>query len=448
MIGTVSSEPLSWQPLPHDTADPAPLAQFSNFDSETRTTSLAGVHCLAARNAFGAPQIYFRIERPHALANRAVEIAVEVFGDVPYRIWVEYDSTDQSVVVAPNAPGAFKRTACAEVRPTQDWARLRFEIDDGRFRGNVNGGDFRIVSDRTGPAPLLLRRIELRSRAGSAPEELSASAGAPASALRHYVEVGESHGDVGALAFPVCADPDVSIIVPVYNRVALTLQCLDAVRRNTDGLYEVIVVDNGSTDGTAEALRAIPNLRVVAHRQNLAFAGGSNSGAAAARASFLLFLNNDTIPAVDWLSAMRRCIDEDSSVAVVGSRLVFPDTGEIQHAGIALYEDRLPYHPFKFSSADDRRVAADRYVDAVTGACLLTRKDIFDRCGGFDVRYVNGYEDVDFCLRVRKRGYRILYCASSVLVHYESQTRNAVVPDRESENRRLFVERWKANIPL
>ena len=422
MIGTVSSELLSWQPLPHGAPDSAPLGQFSNFDSETQTTSLAGVRCLAARNPFGAPQIYFRIGRPHGLANRAVEITVEVFGDVPYHLWVEYDSTDQSVVLERNAPGAFKRSACAEVAPTQDWARLRFDIADGRFRGNVNGGDFRIVSDRLGPAPLLLRRIELRSHAGSASEELRV--------------------DVAPLAFPRCADPDVSIIVPVHNRVALTLQCLDAVRRNTDGRFEVIVVDNGSTDGTGEALRAIPNVRVIAHTSNLAFAEGSNSGAAAARARFLLFLNNDTIPGPDWLSAMRRCIDEDSSVAVVGSRLVFPDTGEIQHAGIALNGDRLPYHPFKFSSADDRRVAVNRYVDAVTGACLLTKKDIFDRCGGFDVRYLNGYEDVDFCLRVRERGHRILYCASSVLVHYESQTRNAVVPDRESENRRLFVERW------
>jgi GT2 family glycosyltransferase/Flp pilus assembly protein TadD len=233
-----------------------------------------------------------------------------------------------------------------------------------------------------------------------------------------------------------------SIIVPVWNKAELTRQCLQALAATTHGIeYEVIIVDNGSTDETPALLAGLGgDVRVIRNQQNLGFARACNQGAKVAKGRYLVFLNNDTIPQPGWLEAMVREVEEHADVAVVGSKLLYAD-GTIQHAGVAFSRTWLtPYHLYRGYPADAPAVNRRREFQAVTAACMLVRREVFEEVGGFDEGYRNGFEDVDVCLKVRGRGRKIVYQPQSVLYHLESQTPGRNTHD--GENSRLLRERW------
>lgn len=235
---------------------------------------------------------------------------------------------------------------------------------------------------------------------------------------------------------------DCSIIIPVWNNAALTQQCLQALAEVTDGAsYEVVVVDNGSTDGVETFLRNLGgDVQVIRNEQNLGFSKACNQGARAARGEFLVFLNNDTIPLTGWLSALVEEARAHADVAVVGSKLLFED-GTIQHAGVAFSREWfLPYHLYRGGNAHAACVSRRRELQCVTAACMLVRRTVFEQAGGFDEGYRNGFEDVDLCLKIKKLAWKIVYQPKSVLYHLESKT-----PGRkahEQDNSRRLQERW------
>ncbi|MCC6233294.1 MAG: glycosyltransferase [Verrucomicrobiales bacterium] len=236
--------------------------------------------------------------------------------------------------------------------------------------------------------------------------------------------------------------PLVSIIIPVFNKVELTMQCLAALAQVTRHVpHEVIVVDNASTDATPRRLRdQAPHVRHLRNETNRNFAGACNQGAASASGKYLVFLNNDTVPLEGWLDALLEEARSHPEVALVGSRLLY-ENGLIQHAGIAFArETRSPFHPYRLLRADDPRVNRRRELQAVTAACILMRPRWFQDCGGFSEDYRNGYEDLDLCLRVRQRGGVIVYQPKSALFHLESQTPGRMRHD--NDNRALFFQRW------
>ncbi|MEW6248547.1 MAG: glycosyltransferase [Nitrospirota bacterium] len=233
-----------------------------------------------------------------------------------------------------------------------------------------------------------------------------------------------------------------SIIIPVWNKVELTRRCLEALATTPDEpRWEVIIVDNGSTDGTSALLAELGgDVRIIRNDENLGFAKACNQGAKAARGRYLVFLNNDTIPQSGWLEALVREVEEHADVAVVGSKLLYPD-GTIQHAGVAFSHVWFtPYHLYQGCPADLPAVNRRREFQAVTAACMLVRREVFDEVGGFDEGYRNGFEDVDLCLKVRERGWKIVYQPKSVLYHLESQTPGRKAHD--ADNSRLFLTRW------
>lgn len=245
---------------------------------------------------------------------------------------------------------------------------------------------------------------------------------------------------------------DVSIIVPAFNRVELTLACLDALARHTDDgasaaresaplSYEVIVVDNGSTDGTPEALASFAgDLRVIRNETNLGFARACNQGAIAARGRYFLFLNNDTEVGPGWLWPLVALADGDPRVGIAGSKLLYPD-GRIQHVGVVVSEGWEPCHLYRTEPrAESSFVNRSRDFQAVTAACMLLRRGVAGDERPFDEAFVNGYEDVDLCLRVREAGYRVVYCAESVVVHHEGRTEGR--HERTHANLALLRERW------
>jgi len=187
-------------------------------------------------------------------------------------------------------------------------------------------------------------------------------------------------------------------------------------------------------------------VRVLRNDSNLGFARACNQGASAALGDFLVFLNNDTIPHEAWLTALLDAAHANPQIAVVGSKLLYPD-GRIQHAGIAFGpppEEVQPFHIYSGERGDALHVNRQREFQAVTAACMLVRREVFFELGGFDEAFVNSYEDVDFCLRVRERGYRIVYAPGSVVTHYESKTPGRHLHD--DENFRLLNGRWAGRI--
>jgi len=219
-----------------------------------------------------------------------------------------------------------------------------------------------------------------------------------------------------------------SIVIPVFNKAALTRVCLQALAETLprDILGEVIVVDNGSTDDTATVLAEFPWIKTIVNERNLGFAVANNQGAAVASGRFLVLLNNDTKALPGWLEAMLAHL-ESEDVGAVGARLLFGD-GLIQHAGVIFNEvlsgvnTMAPTHYGFLAPGEEPTVLKRREVQAVTGACLATPRELYVRLGGLDEGFWNGYEDVDYCLKIRHAGLRIVYEPQAALFHYESQS--------------------------
>ncbi len=181
--------------------------------------------------------------------------------------------------------------------------------------------------------------------------------------------------------FPRHETPLVSVIVPVYNHVRFTAACLNSILRELSTIpCEVIVVDDGSTDGTAEYLASCSGLTVVTHAKNQGFVRSVNDGAAVARGRFLHFLNNDTLVTPGWMAALLRTFDSRDSVGAVGSQLRAPD-GMISEAGALVWRDGNAANFARGRSATDPSVCFPREVDYCSGASLMVRAEPFHRTG-------------------------------------------------------------------
>lgn len=235
---------------------------------------------------------------------------------------------------------------------------------------------------------------------------------------------------------------DVSIIIPVYNNLELTLGCLEAISENTHHVsYEVIVVDNGSTDGTQEALSGVSgDFQYLCNNENLGFSKANNQGAEKAKGAFLLFLNNDTCPEKGWLEQLVRMHQKDKKAGIIGAKMLYDDD-TIQHCGLVWSNySKIPYHLYLGMSRYHPAVNKVRTLQAVTGACMLIKKSLYMDVKGFDEDYINGGEDVDLCCKVRQKGLKVLYQPKAEIYHYESKTpgRGKFIP----QNRDLLVRRW------
>jgi GT2 family glycosyltransferase len=226
------------------------------------------------------------------------------------------------------------------------------------------------------------------------------------------------------MTIPVMSDPNgVSIVIPVFNQAPDTYHCLQALIEQTPaGQYEVIVVDNASTDETPKVLAHVNGLRVLTNSSNRGFVDANNQGAAEARGASLLFLNNDTRVLDGWLPAMTQTLAADPTVGAVGAQLIYPD-GRLQEAGAIIWSDGTGWN---YGRGDDPLLPQYQYqrpVDYCSAACLLVRRSLFEQLGGFDQRYAPAYyEDVDLCFGLRQLGYEVVYQPKARVVHVEGAT--------------------------
>jgi O-antigen biosynthesis protein len=255
------------------------------------------------------------------------------------------------------------------------------------------------------------------------------------------------------IAFESSMDPRASIVIPSYKNLQLTLRCLAAVERNTrPGLYEVIVVDDASGDGSLEALNRVDGLKVVANEQNEGFLESCNRGASAARGDYIVLLNNDTEVTGGWLDALIAAAESDPQVGAVGSKLVYPD-GSLQEAGSFVWRDGRAWNFGRGHDPADPEFNFRRDVDYCSAASLLVRRDVWQELGGFDKRYRPGYyEDADLCFAIAAEGLRVLYEPTSVVIHHEGSSHgtdadhdDAVAPGGKRfqyKNQHVFSEKW------
>ena len=235
--------------------------------------------------------------------------------------------------------------------------------------------------------------------------------------------------------------PLVSIIIPTRDQVVLLQRCLASSRQNTDyGPIEIVIVDNGSTDPETHAffrdLVQDASIHIVTDPGEFNFSRLINRGAKVARGEILALVNNDVeAQESGWLREMVSHAIRPETGAV-GARLWYPD-GTLQHAGVVLglhgvashAFQRFPPHPI---APMNRTFVLSQNYSAVTAACMLVRKTIFDHVGGFDENLANNFNDVDFCLRLRERGLEIIWTPHANLMHRESASRGRDSGSQES----------------
>lgn len=233
--------------------------------------------------------------------------------------------------------------------------------------------------------------------------------------------------------------PQLSVVVPVYNNWWMTARLLAELERLRDGAaFETIVVDNASTDETRGEIERVPWVRYLRHEENLNFAGACNAGARAAEAPLVLFLNNDAYPLGNALAPLIRAFDREE-VAIAGGALFFED-GVTQCAGFVVLPNAHWHYSCRNLPGNLDSVTQPRDALGVSGAAMAVRTQWFLESGGFDESFLNGFEDVDLCMRARQEGRKIVYAACARFAHYEGASEGRY--DREMQNERRFYERW------
>jgi N-acetylglucosaminyl-diphospho-decaprenol L-rhamnosyltransferase len=214
---------------------------------------------------------------------------------------------------------------------------------------------------------------------------------------------------------------DTSVIVINWNGRQYLQACLEALAAQQGVEFEALLVDNGSSDGSADFVRArFPAVRLVALAENLGFAAGNNAGAREARGRYLVFLNNDTVVEPGWLQALRRGVEEPG-FALATSRVVYMhDPAVIDSAGDGVLQWGAAFK--RFHGTRSPEAARSGEVFGVCGAACVVTRTVFDELGGFDEHFFVSHEDVDLSYRARLLGYRCRYVADAVVRHHGSAT--------------------------
>jgi len=239
----------------------------------------------------------------------------------------------------------------------------------------------------------------------------------------------------GRVQWDLISEPLVSIIIPTKN-LNLLRNCLESLFSVTDYQnYEIIIIDTGLDPAIDPAflkkLSNLQNLKIIRYEKPFNYSAVNNTGSQYAKGEILLFLNDDTrVISTDWLSEMVSW-SLQGDIGVVGAKLLYPDK-TIQHAGVVLGLTGFAGYPFQACADHTMGLFGStdwyRNYSAVTGACLMVRRDIFEEVGGFKEDFILCGSDVEFCLRVRNKGYRILYNPFVILEHWESASRGSDIP--------------------
>jgi len=244
-------------------------------------------------------------------------------------------------------------------------------------------------------------------------------------------------------------NPLVSIIIPAYNQFAYTFNCLESlyVNLSPDLAYEVIIVNDASTDDTLEQLATlIKGIKVLTNAENSGFIRSCNYGASQAKGQYLYFLNNDTRILENCLESLLKLIVNNPQVGAVGSKLIYAN-GKQQEAGGIIWNSADGWNYGRLDSPEEPEYNYVRPVDYCSGASLLVPTDLFKQLGGFSQDFIPAYyEDTDLCFALRELGYQVLYQPQSNVIHYEGITSgtdlSSGIKQYQVINQTKFREKW------
>lgn len=260
--------------------------------------------------------------------------------------------------------------------------------------------------------------------------------------------IGEIYRRHGKLRFEKVENPKVSIIIPVYNQIHYTYACLLSILQHTpDVSYEIIIADDVSTDATEHLADYAEGLVICRNSVNQGFLRNCNNAARQAKGEYLMFLNNDTQVTDGWLGSLVDLIERDSSIGMVGSKLVYPD-GRLQEAGGIIWSDGSGWNYGRLDDPDKPEYNYVKDVDYISGAAILLSNRLWKQIGGFDTRFAPAYcEDSDLAFEVRKAGYRVVYQPLSKIIHFEGVSNGTDVEGSglkryQVANSKKLKEKW------
>lgn len=261
------------------------------------------------------------------------------------------------------------------------------------------------------------------------------------------VEGYEGRTNFPKFTLPKFDNPEVSIIVPAYNKFELTYHCIASILlayNNTS--YEVILADDCSTDETAQAEQIIENVVISRNPENLRFLRSCNRASEKARGDYVLFLNNDTEVTSFWLDELINKMKADPTIGMTGSKLLNLD-GTLQEAGGIVWENGQPWNVGRDLNPLTPEYNYTREVDYLTGAAMCIRSDVWQEVGLFSEELVPCYyEDTDVAFKVRDAGYKTVYVPHSVVVHFEGQSHGTDVTKGLKRyqviNEAAFRQKW------
>lgn len=336
----------------------------------------------------------------------------------------------------------FHRTALDAIGGFKPEDGAAFEL--GALLRMAESGDFAKLGHV--PEPFLI-----------APAEVAISEDARQTVLRHlhrrgYVNAQVADGSPGTfrVLYGHESAPLVSVIIPTKDQLPMLQRCVETLLDNTAYRnFEVLIVDNGSTapdalawlDGVEQL--ASDQLRVLRYPHPFNYSAMNNLAARQARGEYLLLLNNDTaVLRDDWLDAMLNHAQRPE-VGIVGAKLLYPD-GRVQHAGVVLGLNGPADHPYNGAALDAQgdmhRLQVDQDLSAVTGACLMVRKTLYEAVGGLDENdFKVSYNDVDLCLKIRQTGHLVVWTPHALMMHVGSVSQNSSNTAKQEAKHQRFV---------
>ena len=247
--------------------------------------------------------------------------------DLHSRVWIDYDSHDDGILKTKGTPPVRKRSSKYKLKSTGKLERISITLDDCDFGKRINGPDFRIFVKRPGNPSMIISDVMLR---------------------RDNLEIEERQ-----IIFEKPPTPKCTVVIPVKDRLELTMQCLTHLSATASKFCNVILVNDNSAPLVSKRLREVEGALLIENTQTLGFSQSCNLGAKFVTTEHIVFLDSDTIPNAGWIEALLRNLESDDHIGVAGCQLISPFSKTIQHAGVAFDEVGMPYRLGFGSHSDD-----------------------------------------------------------------------------------------------